>query len=105
MVGLATFFGTQPLWLPDIVDFICTGAVSPDCTGGYTEDGLWHGQPVYRQIDGPWWNWLDLGGVNRHVSLVPGEYGAAYWNKGGSGVTGLYDPAAGASGEATFSNP
>jgi len=72
----------------------------PDCSGCYTESGVYGGQTAYERCDGIYWVWRDA--FAWVVSLNKGEGWTPNWESPEQpGVEGDYTPQVGAEGTAT----
>ncbi len=81
--------------------FEFTGALAPDSTGYYQDDGLFNGKMSYYLVGNGWFLWWD--NVSKWiVSQVKGVLGAAYWGRLAPTIPGLYTPQLGAAGLGTM---
>lgn len=52
-------------------DYLVTGTVSPNCTGGYHVQGTHDGEPVYRRHPTGFWLWYFTGTDHWVLSVDP----------------------------------
>lgn len=78
-------------------DFVVSGDISPDATGGYNEDVLnypdgWNGKPVYARVAGGYNIWWNTNSLAWSISVLVNYDYPDSWNGGGETPVGSYDP-------------
>lgn len=85
-------------------DYELTGALTPDATGDYYEDGVHLGFPKYRREDSAYWIWRFPPANVWIISIFPESPGGS-WRRYQPDVLGAYDPWAPFLGVATVELP
>lgn len=93
-------------------DYVVTGTLTPDATGGYVETGTYDALPYFKHATSDYWIYHQSGGFDNYVlrDAAPGEGHGFSWELAfftGATVTGEYQPsgAPGSEGVATVSTP
>ena len=73
-------------------DFIVSGIQDPDCTGNYSQNGTYQGEPAYEREDGDFWLYWDDFDSFWYIGEEKEEYPSTGWYKSGS-IEGTYQSA------------
>lgn len=79
--------GTAPP--PPAADYIVSGALTPNATGDYFQDGMVNDKPAYRRADSQYWIWWFLEHESWLLSLSPYELDF-YWERNEPDPAGEY---------------
>jgi len=81
-------------------DYLVSGDLTPDSTGGYWEAGINDGKPYYSR-NGDWHIWWTTAGNRWLISQTVGVPGGPSWERLQPTIAGTYAPTGGATGTAT----
>ena len=85
-----------------MADYTVTGAIIPDATGDYVQDGVYNGKPCYsRDGGGGYWIWWYLGDATWAISSGLGHTDPLWTNSQSLIDDSPYQPITNASGNAT----
>ena len=76
---------------PPPPDYIVSGFITPNATGGYIQNGTHLGKPLYQLYNGAFFLWWTGYRDFWCISLIPGLAGPG-WSHNAPGIEGDYDP-------------
>lgn len=82
-----------------------TGAISPDATGYYHQQGSFGGKPAYRGHGTGHWIWWEVGTTTWDITPAPGQVDPYRWFLFDPDPSGNYTPEGLCSGTPTVAVP